>query len=1184
MGFDEQYNQFEYGIMPTTAIGRDVNVMIANQLGMWGSEGAAGRQVIGEFRAAFGGAGFDRPSDVTGMVGGVPISVGSGFFVGPSGQAMYASTTPREHISASGVHAGVMALRQQGYDIQGPVGLIAPTSAAQSRLIQSMAGAGMASEAASLLWQSRTTLPAMSAQEVIAQTQAAYQQWEQAGGQAQAVAPQMTAAPNAPFPTILQDIESARAQVGLQQAGSAAFNASVPLNAGLADFEAGTGGLPTGVSTPTSPFPGGSMRSQLLRQQQASRRDVLREQSGFFEQGYNPQDYLGPQGPLSRLRSESERAADALGKLSRVSGDLNREQQKMLEQAVAAPLRGAVSGAYGELGGDLFGTPELQQAMGVLGGMGGGRADFGEWFGGVARRAMSGWELMRMRRQWQMTGGWAMGQIPVAAGQEQAYARAAMVGVPMGEYQPSGMALDIMSYQARQEAFTGAVGRGAYGAWGWTMGAPGGGVGTALGIGMPAMGAGLVGAGVLGVLGIPSGAAAAAALPIAGGAAVLGGGIYAGNVMQDRERMAIAAAGGGGKIDQGLSWYAQLPERAQRRLFGGGMTALTLLSGGLLPGGAMQGLIQGITGYDFAQQTGLVEQGQQMIGGNLAGLTAADRMASIRYNVQEYGPEWMGETAKAQALGEWMRYTPGAEKDLQGVLEDPRFSAMTMRGETPATFAQTAMQWGMSPLQWQNVQGQMYGVTETQAMQNEFVAGQYRGLMQLGFGGADIRGGVYGGLFPQMTQMEQMQLGRLTGGDRGYWSAIGRGERELPGWMSALGAAPADWMVTRDEMGLPIGTATGGEYMMRHLGQVGAPGAAVSQARTGTPGVSPSPFAEFVGMDTSLQIQAGQVIIGTDKVDFTQWGLQDYATQQQRGYQTWQEGFQQAGLNLTGAYMTGTGEFAGAGVFPMRREQLDIRDQQFGERWGLNRERLETQGQWGAQDLSAGFGRQMTRLGWRMEDLDFRGATSSLQFGWQMEDIQESMRYATGRERRRLMEQRERATITYGMGMGQLETQRGRVRTQMGWAEEDHDKARDRHQQRLDWNRRESDMSMRHHNQNMDFSRRRLAADQRYWEMNHARQNEALQKAREYRQLQNQIQDSQTALARAQQIHLANFQVQWVTFFEYLEGRLTTLESGGTVPLTTSGGNAIPIGNAGTGTGTGNGNVVPTGGPGPYPI
>jgi len=81
--------------------------------------------------------------------------------------------------------------------------------------------------------------------------------------------------------------------------------------------------------------------------------------------------------------------------------------------------------------------------------------------------------------------------------------------------------------------------------------------------------------------------------------------------------------------------------------------------------------------------------------------------------------------------------------------------------------------------------------------------------------------------------------------------------------------------------------------------------------------------------------------------------------------------------------------------------------------------------------------RMPQQFAWQREDLAFQGAQQSMQFGWQMEDLTEAERFATGRDRRRIQRQRERAAIQFSMGMGRLDTMGGRVDTQEQWAKED---------------------------------------------------------------------------------------------------------------------------------------------------
>jgi hypothetical protein len=204
--------------------------------------------------------------------------------------------------------------------------------------------------------------------------------------------------------------------------------------------------------------------------------------------------------------------------------------------------------------------------------------------------------------------------------------------------------------------------------------------------------------------------------------------------------------------------------------------------------------------------------------------------------------------------------------------------------------------------------------------------------------------------------------------------------------------------------------------------------------------------------------------------------------------------------------------------------QLGLGERQFMERWLMGGRAQQRQAEWGLedierqrerglvrlgwqeQDLRTGYGRGQQQFGWQAEDLAFRGAQQSLGFGWQMEDIEEGMRYATGRQRRRMMRQRERATIQFGMGMGQLEREDerlqqrrqwadedfakelDRINIRRGWLDEDYDRAKSRLEERTGWNEELHQLSLKHHHENME-----LAIERANVQIEHYNQTEELQ-------------------------------------------------------------------------------------------
>jgi len=707
---------------------------------------------------------------------------------------------------------------------------------------------------------------------------------------------------------------------------------------------------------------------------------------------------------------------------------------------------------------------------------------------GVAKHLMSGWGMMQLRRMWGMTGGVAMGAIPVAAQEEQAAVAAGMVGMPLDQYQPGGMAMNLMTLQAQRQNFQLEMGQAAYGGYGWALGAGGRGLGTAAGIGLPAVGAGLVGGLVAGWAGL---SAVGVGVPLALGAGAIGTQQYMATAARDEERMALAAAGEGNILERlAAGWSAQIGDRTV-------LSPLLALT--------QQGL-----------QDQRREYGQRLMTGELEGLSGAGRIAAIQYAAeqatQRRGPlEFMSQTQAEQMAAQWMRYTPGAT-NINEIFQDPRFAQMALSGQTPEAYGNLAQAWGALPTDWQQMQGVMGGMTGPEQLQFQYSSPFLSPFARFGLTPEQAAR-----MGPVSGAQNRQFLQGLAGGSQWAWSQLGR-EAGVTGWQ------------TQSAEGISIGVNWGGGILGGYMGQVGAPGA-------------------------NVQMAGGNVMLAGQPVAFTQWGLQDFSQQQQRGYQDWQYQFQMQGMALQQQrqyQMWGFEDEATALQRGYQRQQFGFQagdiarnDRQFMERWRMQYQQLGITSGWEEQDRETQYRRQMVQFGWQEEDLAFRGAQSQLQFGWQMEDLEESERFATGRQRRQIRRQRERATISFGMSMGRLDEEEGRLDQRREWAEEDYNKAKDRHEETLEWRRAEMELSRRHHEEDVEAQRDRLDASRRYfeetaelqdrqrdaardyWQETHDRQEEALRKEREYQNFVRQAQDAQTALARAQLLHLSRFRAEF---------------------------------------------------------
>jgi hypothetical protein len=106
---------------------------------------------------------------------------------------------------------------------------------------------------------------------------------------------------------------------------------------------------------------------------------------------------------------------------------------------------------------------------------------------------------------------------------------------------------------------------------------------------------------------------------------------------------------------------------------------------------------------------------------------------------------------------------------------------------------------------------------------------------------------------------------------------------------------------------------------------------------------------------------------------------------------------------------------------------------------------------WSLKDLNTNFQRGQQGFAWQQQGLNLQANQQAVSFGWQLEDIDTAMRYSTGRERRQLARQRERAATTFGFQEQGLNLQQEQLKTREKWAEEDFAKETARLEERRKW-------------------------------------------------------------------------------------------------------------------------------------
>jgi hypothetical protein len=139
------------------------------------------------------------------------------------------------------------------------------------------------------------------------------------------------------------------------------------------------------------------------------------------------------------------------------------------------------------------------------------------------------------------------------------------------------------------------------------------------------------------------------------------------------------------------------------------------------------------------------------------------------------------------------------------------------------------------------------------------------------------------------------------------------------------------------------------------------------------------------------------------------WGLEDRSRDMQHGFQMAAFGEQQTRMTLSNQ-------------FSVQREN---------NQW----QRMQVTNAYNTAQWSQQYNQFQQQQGWAREDWQYQDTMRGLQFGWQMEDMNESIRFASGRERKQLLRQRDRSALTQNLEEQNIETQRDR-QEQM-WSQED---------------------------------------------------------------------------------------------------------------------------------------------------
>jgi hypothetical protein len=125
-------------------------------------------------------------------------------------------------------------------------------------------------------------------------------------------------------------------------------------------------------------------------------------------------------------------------------------------------------------------------------------------------------------------------------------------------------------------------------------------------------------------------------------------------------------------------------------------------------------------------------------------------------------------------------------------------------------------------------------------------------------------------------------------------------------------------------------------------------------------------------------------------------------------------------------------------------QQANFSDQwkqmQLSNQFGIAREnnqftRMNVNNEYQNAQFSAQYNQFQQGQQWTQQDWQYQDTTHQLNFGWQMEDINENIRFASGRQRKDLVKQRDRAALTENLSEDNTDTQRERQKQL--WAQQE---------------------------------------------------------------------------------------------------------------------------------------------------
>lgn len=121
--------------------------------------------------------------------------------------------------------------------------------------------------------------------------------------------------------------------------------------------------------------------------------------------------------------------------------------------------------------------------------------------------------------------------------------------------------------------------------------------------------------------------------------------------------------------------------------------------------------------------------------------------------------------------------------------------------------------------------------------------------------------------------------------------------------------------------------------------------------------------------------------------------------------------------------------------FSSQWERMQLQERYAIQQEKLQKQRMAASNRYNNWSQTFSYNQSLLQRDWAQEDWAYQDQMRSLNFGWQMEDMDLNIRYSSGRERRQLVKQKERAVLTQNLEEEQIDETRDRQKKT--WALED---------------------------------------------------------------------------------------------------------------------------------------------------